>query len=293
MSTVSKTAQKYVESYDGVKIYYQVRANENPTCLVFLHGLGGSLAGWNPEIEFFSSKGISTIAIDLLGHGLSDRPTDPDRFHFNHQARDVVHVLGKEQFKNYILVGQCYGGLVAMTLAATFQNILKGLVVIDSSDHLPRYAKAILERESIQGLLSFLEKYFPNIYVPGRTNYQKYKGRGDWYFPRLFEDMMHTSLKSYLFSFQNVLGLNLQEIIKNISVPTLIIASEKDTIFPPELSKDIASRIKKSILTILPGEDHVVILNNPQKIDRESVIFLKKMKVIPDRKNFYDASALR
>ena len=275
-----KITPKYAHSYDGIKIFYEVCVNKHPACLVFLHGLGGSLTAWSPEIQHFHTKGISTIAIDLLGHGNSDRPNNPDRYHFINQARDVISVLKNERFENYMLVGHCYGAVIAMIAASHHHKTPKGLIIIASADYLPQYAKSILKRRVVVVLLAFLKKYFTNNHLSGRTSYEKYKGRGDRDIPRLFEDMVHSSLKSNLFSFQNIVDLDIKGVIENITVPTLVIASGKDSIFPPQLSKDLAARIKNSILTIMPNENHVVVINNPSRVNNAIDSFLKKIRFI-------------
>lgn len=59
---------------------------------------------------------------------------------------------------------------------------------------------------------------------------------------------------------------NIKSELKNIKAPTLIISGDKDSIFPAPISEDIHSEIPNLRLEIIKGANHVVVLNNVDKV---------------------------
>lgn len=57
------------------------------------------------------------IAIDRLGHGESDKPTDPAEYLDHHLVTDIIAVLDAEQVENVIVWGYSMGSRNAMSLA--------------------------------------------------------------------------------------------------------------------------------------------------------------------------------
>lgn len=105
---MAKYEGKHIKSFDGTKIYYEVGPGGKDNCIVLLHGLGGDLSAWDKEKDYFQNEGVSTISIDLRGHGYSDRSDKEDFYKFTSFAKDVLEVMHEERFHNYSLVGHCF-----------------------------------------------------------------------------------------------------------------------------------------------------------------------------------------
>ena len=57
--------------------HYQIQGNG--PALLLLHGFTGSSANWSEQIGCLMNY-FQVICIDLLGHGRSDKPSDPARY---------------------------------------------------------------------------------------------------------------------------------------------------------------------------------------------------------------------
>ena len=76
-----------------------VTRNSDQT-LVLLHGFTGSAAGWGHHMDTLADYGLRIIALDLLGHGQSDAPEDPQRYAIEHCQQDILvalQELGRKQ----------------------------------------------------------------------------------------------------------------------------------------------------------------------------------------------------
>lgn len=109
---------------NGVKTR-AIEAGEGPT-LVLLHGISGHLEAYQrnilPHAEHFR-----TVAIDMLGHGFTDKPERSYEIaDYVEHLRDVLDALGVEKAH---ISGESLGGWVAARFAATYPERADRLVL--------------------------------------------------------------------------------------------------------------------------------------------------------------------
>jgi pimeloyl-ACP methyl ester carboxylesterase len=108
--------------------------------IVLLHGLGGSLYDWRHLLRPLSAD-HRVVAIDLLGAGESEIPEKED-FSIAAQARRVKGVLDVLGVPRTTLVGNSYGGGIALRLAQDWPERVDKLVLINSvcyAEDVPTY----------------------------------------------------------------------------------------------------------------------------------------------------------
>lgn len=276
--------QKNVKSFDGVKINYDVYRTSDKF-LVFLHGAGGDLTAWKKERAYFHKKGYSTIAIDLRGHGESERPGLPADYDLENFAKDAYEVIKKEKVSNFVIIGHCLGGVITIMFHKLFPKLAKSYVLISTTYEAPRVLKSLLKNNPF--FKHILSKILKNKYLRKKefshVNFDKFVGTGDWNVLRIYSDITNTSLKSWLFTYENLADFKGVEVLKSVKKPVLIIQGEKDSIFDVRKAKKIHSLIKGSKLEIIPNANHILVLNNPNIIEKEIETFLKHLKFTNDK----------
>lgn len=271
---------KYFTSFDGAEIYYHSTVKDKNRCLIFLHGLGGDLTSWDKERRYFTSLGISTIALDLRGHGFSERRDNKDFYKLENFAKDVATLIQKESIDNTVVVGHCFGGMVSIYFQAHFPKSSKGLILIDTSYKPAFFGKNFLSKTLLDEMINLLLSVSPNMRFSGHEKEDQFIGTSDIDLRRALSDILHTSLKSYLMIFDTMLKINAKKLLDKILVPTLIVEGTKDSIFPPKLAEDLSKRIKKSQLEFIEGANHIIVLNNPKKLEKSIENFLQKINFI-------------
>lgn len=268
-----------IHALDGVSISYNryPDSRKNKPCLVFLHGLGGDLTVWNTERTLLAQKGYQTLAIDLRGHGLSQRPKGEAFYALSRFSDDVRAVLAKEKIKKAVVIGHCFGGMVALTLVSKRPSFLKGLVLIDTSFKPAFLSNLFTFHPFFEKLLYFLAIHSPRVSKKGHIDFSKFIGTSDLNAKRIFSDILHTSLRSYLLSLDQIFHLNATALLKTITVPTLIIEGEQDSIFPLPIAKELAHRIKHSHLDVIPNANHILVINNPVDVTEDILRFAQKL----------------
>lgn len=268
---------KYFTSFDRAKIYYHKTLRDKDKWLIFLHGFGGDLTAWQKERGYFTKLGISSISMDLRGHGLSQRSNDKKFYKLENFAKDVESLVKKEGLANVVVIGHCFGGMVSIYFQAEFPNYSQGLVLIDTNYKPPFLSYNPVEQVFLTHFIDLFLKFAPDIEMKGHRNFHKYIGTGDWDIKRILSDMLHTSLRSYLTICGNLVEVDAQALLDKIKVPTLVIEGANDTIFPPKIAEYLNKRIKKSELDFIPAANHILILNNPKDLEKSIEKFLKKI----------------
>src|SRR5262245_44062744 len=111
----------------GVRIRYVERGVGAPVVLV--HGFTGDIerswieTGVLPDL----ARDHRVIALDLRGHGKSDKPYDPRAY--ERIALDVIDLLDHLQIEKVHLVGYSLGGIIAMKLLTTHPGRFYGAVL--------------------------------------------------------------------------------------------------------------------------------------------------------------------
>ena len=102
--------------------------------LLLIHGLASNARLWDGPARYLASMGHAVVAVDLRGHGFSDKPDHGYELpNVALDVRDVVESLpGFNQPNNKpILIGQSWGGNIVVECAYQFGELLRGIVAVD------------------------------------------------------------------------------------------------------------------------------------------------------------------
>lgn len=83
--------------------------NTNTVVIFFIHGVGGCAELWDAQLKYFHRAGYEVIAPDLLGHGGSCAPKEPDHYFFQEMCNDIIALFDRYSKKRNILIGHSYG----------------------------------------------------------------------------------------------------------------------------------------------------------------------------------------
>ncbi|MDH3300575.1 MAG: alpha/beta fold hydrolase [Acidimicrobiia bacterium] len=102
----------------------------SPVALLFLHGVGSSSATWSAVMDRLADR-YPVATFDLLGHGNSPTPDDPELFTRDAALGDIDDLM-TELGTPTVLVGHSLGGYLALAHAATRLGVAPGLVVLNT-----------------------------------------------------------------------------------------------------------------------------------------------------------------
>jgi len=126
---------------DGVSYHYEVYGEGIP--LVLLHGFTGNTATWEPFQKTWG-KSFQLIMVDIIGHGLTDSPSDPKRYEIAQVASDLKALLLSLDIESSHILGYSMGGRLALTFACRYPEMVDSLILVSSSPGL----RTIEERQN-------------------------------------------------------------------------------------------------------------------------------------------------
>ena len=112
----------------GVKLHYIVEGEGEP--VVLIHGLYSSARiNWQmPGVVSLLSKKYRVIALDMPGHGESDKPAGEEAYGLE-LVEDIVRLLDHLRIEKAHIVGYSMGGMIAVKFMARHQErVLSGVV---------------------------------------------------------------------------------------------------------------------------------------------------------------------
>ena len=114
--------------YNGHRISYdEYGAGERP--LVLIHGLLMSRHMFDRLGPAMAERGNRVIAVDLLGHGRSDRPADMSQYSMTFFARQVEALLDHLDLQSAVIGGTSLGANVTLELAYQEPKRVKAMMI--------------------------------------------------------------------------------------------------------------------------------------------------------------------
>jgi pimeloyl-ACP methyl ester carboxylesterase len=115
-------------TYEGLRLSYdEYGAGDRP--LVLIHGLLMNKHMFERLGPILADHGNRVIAVDLLGHGSSDRPEDLQRYSMPLFAYQVNALLDHLELEQAVIGGTSLGANVSLEMAVRFPDRVKALFI--------------------------------------------------------------------------------------------------------------------------------------------------------------------
>jgi len=245
--------------------HYTTQIKDAPTA-VYLHGLGGDCRAWDFMKSPTLNTGYNFLTLDLPGHGLSYRPDN--NFNFTQFFTAIDTLLNKQEIKRYILVGHCLGGIVALHYVYSAKTKPESMILLNSSDSISSLVKILAKIKIVTNII-------PDFRYKNHIKHFKYISTGDLNIKRLFSDVSHVGLRSYLRLLASLTYVFSTHDLSIIKIPTLVIGGKYDKIFPLDNQKYIYDKLGKASLKII-DTNHVSVLNAQDKVCKIILNWLSK-----------------
>jgi 2-succinyl-6-hydroxy-2,4-cyclohexadiene-1-carboxylate synthase len=268
-------------SVNDVSIGVEERGLPGQPPLVLLHGFTGSAASWGKHLDILASQGFRVIALDMLGHGHSDAPTDAQRYTIEHCETDILGVLSVVGVRKgeAILLGYSMGGRIALYTA--FSGFFRALILESASaglaDPLERAQRTSndeqlasrIEREGLAAFVAYWEQ-LPLFASQQRLPYEQQQA--------LHEQRLQNRPLGLANSLRGVgTGVQpaLQERLATLTIPVLLLAGILDTKFCA-IAQHMAQSLPYAHVHLVPAAGHTVHLEQPELFDHIVIDFCIK-----------------
>lgn len=224
---------------NGIKIHYQVTGIGPP--LLLHHGRSGSSADWFDRkiVEALRDKN-TLIIIDARGHGLSDKPHDPEEYKLEVMVRDVVAVLDDLGIKEAHYWGYSMGGRVGLGMAKYASDRLKSLIVGGASHH---------DREGPSPDLAFYQQDVETMISTIKNRF------GEKWLPQIEDQIRTLDLEAMTAYCMRDGKYGLADSLPKLGIPCLLYVGEADPII--NNVRESSLLIPGASFVTLPGVDHL------------------------------------
>ncbi len=264
------------------------RIGNNPTIKVLLlHGGPGFTHEYFEAFDsFFPGAGIEYYYYDQLGSYYSDQPNEPDLWdlpRFVEEVEQVRVALGLNK-DNFYLLGQSWGGLLAIEYALKYQQNMKALIVSNMMSSIPAYVeyaekvlmpamdpKVLAEVKAIEAKKDYANPRYMELLIP--SHYQQHILRmppDQWPDPvnRAFK---HVNQAVYIpMQGPSELGASgklekwdRSADLGKIAVPTLVIGAIHDSMDPKHM-KWMSEQFPKGRYLECPNGSHMALYDDQQ-----------------------------
>jgi len=299
-----KTPGKYqaggvrmIKLKEGYKVWTKQFGN-SPIKVLLLHGGPAMTHEYMEAFEsFFPKANIEFFEYDQLGSYYSDQPDNDSLWvlgRFVDEVEQVRKALGLNK-NNFFLLGNSWGGLLAMEYAAKYQQHLKGLIICNMTASFDSYVAYNTKlrnqlRPSLLDSLSYYEKR-KEFHNPKYQKlvfdeyYRKHLCRLPVWPEAVMRSFKHINQHVYEFMqgpSEFVPGGNLQgwtiwDRLPNIKVPTLAVGAKYDTMDPEDMRK-ISQTVQNGKFLYCPNGSHLSMWDDQEVFMKGIVDFIKSVK---------------
>ncbi len=262
------------------------RVGDHPRIrLLLLHGGPGATHEYFEVLEeTLPSAGIELIFYDQLGSYHSDQPDEPGLWNIDRFVDEVEQVriaLGLTA-DNFFLLGHSWGGILAIEYALKHQQHLKGLVVSNMMASIPaynRYAETMLmptmdpdvlaEIQALEAAKAYDDPRYMALLIPHHYEHHVLRApHAEWPDP-VNRTFAHLSAAVYIpMQGPSELGASGALVewdrtgdLPTITVPTLVIGAEHDTMDPAHL-KSMADALPNGRYLHCPDGSHMAMYDD-------------------------------
>jgi pimeloyl-ACP methyl ester carboxylesterase len=263
----AKDGESKFATLDGAKIHYK-SYGQGSDAFVLVHGWSSNLEAWNYQIPELSKRG-RVIAIDLPGHGQSDKPQLA--YTMDHFAAAIDAVMKDAKVERGIILGHSMGTPVARQFYRKYPKKTLAIVIVDG------------------GLRPFGDKAMRDQYMTAFRS-DKYREIGTQMFgqmtPMLSAEDKEKALASFRNTPQNVLvsameSMNDDALYANdkINVPVLAILA-KSPFWPADTEQFLKGLAPDLELVWWEGVDHFLHQEKTKEFNSAVVAFVDKKKLL-------------
>ncbi|WP_076997722.1 alpha/beta fold hydrolase [Variovorax sp. KK3] len=248
-----------------------LREGEGPF-VVLSHALGCDLHMWDGVAEVLA-RAHTVLRYDHRNHGASEKVPGP--LTIEHLADDAAEMIARETDGEPVhFVGLSMGGMTAQALAAKHPQLLRSIVIANSSAHYPDRTpwRTRVETVQAQGVAAIA----PGAVARWLTPVYATTPEGAEAARRLHDTLVATDAAAYVASCDAVAAIDFRESNRAICTPTLVIAGNQDEATPPAMSEAMVEAIPGAKLARIDAA-HLSAVERPVEFTQMLIDFWRSL----------------
>ena len=252
---------------------YDLKGPSNAPVLVLVHGLGLTRQTWDEFVPVLAQD-YQVLIYDLCGHGESALPQEKPSLTV--LSDQLVALLGELGIARAAIAGFSLGGMINRRFAMDHPSRVAALVVLNSPHERTPEAQRLVEERAAQtgaeGPAATIDSTLERWFTP------EFRQNAAEVVAKIRTWVLANDPDNYT-RHRQVLAHGVVELIRPvppITAPTLVMTCEHDSGSPPSMSFAIAAEIEGAESVIVPGLQHLGLIERPDLFTQPILRFLER-----------------
>ncbi len=259
---------------NGIDINYELEGDGKET-IVLINGLADDLTTWFGQVPAFLEAGYRVLRFDNRGIGKSSRPKGP--YTTALMAQDAKALVDSLKLKDFHLVGVSMGGMISQEYALAYPGDLRSLSLCCTyaapGPFASRMFKLWQDMAPVMGVPTVMRDvtlwaFTQDFFLNQEATLKEFEAA---------MEQLDQPVDVYLSQLHSIQTHDTTARLKDIKVPTMVLAGEDDILIPMNLSKELHFLIKHSDFETSKG-GHAFLWEFPEPFNNAVLRFIAKHK---------------
>lgn len=241
--------------------------------IVLSHALGLDLHMWD-GLAAELGKSHPVLRYDHRGHGGSAVPEAA--FTMDDLVDDAARLIREWGRGPVLFIGLSMGGMVGQGLAIRHPELVKGVVLANTTSQYPDAAKTAwvqrIETVKAGGMAAVADM------VVQRYMHEDHRQAHPAQAEALRSRLLRTSAQGYAAACAAVMSVDWQARLGEVKAPTLVIAGARDAGATPAMAQAIAEQVPGAQLEVLADASHLSVQETPAEFNRLLQAFIERVR---------------
>lgn len=262
-----KLLERSIVLPNNIQLEYVEQGNHDGIPVIFLHGLSDSWHSFESVLAHLPAS-VHAFAISQRGHGDSKAPLSgytPKDF-----AGDVAAFMKQKNIRSAFIAGHSMGGVNAQRFVLDYPHMVKGVILIDTDPSfkdnpgMPEFFQQSLQLEGE------IDREFMDDFQRSTLS----NPIDSAYYELLVDEGMKVPLHVFKQALTGLMEVDYTNDLKRITVPTLIMWGEKDSMTPRHAQDAFIKQINNARMIVYEDTGHALHWQEPKRFAKDLVAFL-------------------
>src|SRR5262245_3311405 len=285
-----RALESQARGLDGTRVYFRRKRGPNELTALLCDGIACDGFIWKYLWDELADR-LTVAHFHYRGHGRSSAPADRERIGVVAHAEDADAVRRSLGDPPVVLVGHSFGSQVALELYRLRKENIRALVFLCGS--FGRVTYTFKGTDLLATLLPDIAAFahlHPHIargiwsHVPVQAALTVARWTGDLDVSKVsaddvapyFEHVKNLDFSMFLDMLRAVGEHSAEDLLALVDVPTLVVAGDRDSFTPPEVSRAMCEAIPNAEFVLLKGGSHLGPLERREEVRSAICDFLDR-----------------
>ncbi|MBI2420386.1 MAG: alpha/beta fold hydrolase [Ignavibacteriales bacterium] len=254
---------------DGLAVFPE--GDDKKPAILFVHGFPFDHFMWDAQIAELKQN-YYCIGYDLRGLGKSE--VGNGQFTIEMFVDDIISILNTLHVKKAVICGLSMGGYIALRAIEREPERFNGLILLDTKADADDNANKIRRAAAVKHILTNGSAGYVKAFVPNTMPDSSVKKLGTGYTGMIERLILASPVGIAGCQLAMAARTDTNDLLLNISMPTLVMCGEYDSLSPVFHMRAMAGKIRNAEFVVIKDAGHMTPLEQPEMVSSIISTFL-------------------